>query len=143
MARKRRIRESVKRGLQKGQKLRIRVATPSACYSQRDSFESSEGVRLPRDGLTSGEIRGTSGEVRGTSGKFGKLPGTCIALQIHSERSSGEVAEKLPGISGKSRELPQARGSLTPSRRLAKIVSITGPETSKLTKVVNNSCTLS
>ena len=68
---------------------------------------------------------GTSGEVWG---KFGKLPGNLwIAVKFHSERTSGEVTEKLPGKSGelpgKSGDFPEPRGSLTPSQRLAKFVS--------------------
>ena len=61
-------------------------------------------------------------------GKSGKLPGNpWIAVKFHSERTSGEVAEKLPGkfgeLPGKSGDFPEARGSLTPSQRLAKFVS--------------------
>ena len=52
-------------------------------------------------------------------GKFGKLPGNLrIAGRFHSERTSGEVAGKLPGKLGelpeKSGDFPEARGSLTP-----------------------------
>ena len=70
-----------------------------------------------RKGLTSGEVRGTS-----------ELPGgPWIAVKSHSEGTSGEVAEKLPGKFGelprKSGDFPEARGSLTPSQRLAKFVS--------------------
>ena len=69
---------------------------------------------LQRKGLTSGEVRGTSREV---PGKLGKLAGNLwIAVKFHSERSSGEVAGELPGKSG---DFPEARGSLTPSQRLA------------------------
>ena len=43
----------------------------------------------------SGKLPGKSGEL---PGKFGKLPGNpWIAVKFHSERTSGEVAEKLPG----------------------------------------------
>ena len=74
-----------------------------------------------RKGLTSGEV----GEL---PGKFGELPGNLwIAVKFHSERTSGEVAEKLPGkrgeLPGKSGDFPEAQGSLTPSQRLAKFVS--------------------
>ena len=74
---------------------------------------------FPEKGLTSGEVWETSGEVRATSGKSGKLPGNpCIAVNFPTERSSGEVAEKLPGKFGelpeKSGDSPEARGSLTP-----------------------------
>ena len=48
-------------------------------------------------------------------------------VEFHSERTSGEVAEKLPGKSGelpgKSGDFPEAQGSLTPSQQLAKFVS--------------------
>ena len=72
-----------------------------------------------------GNFRGKSGEL---PGKSGKLPGNpWIAAKFHSERTSGEVAEKLPGkfgeLLGKSAEFPEARGSLTPSQRLAKFFS--------------------
>ena len=71
---------------------------------------------------------GTSGEVWGSLGKFGELPGNLwIAGKFRKERTSGEVAEKLPGkfgeLPGKSGDFPEARGSLTPSQRLAKFVS--------------------
>ena len=50
-----------------------------------------------------------------------------FAVKFHSERTSGEVVEKLPGkfgeLLGKSGDFPEARGSLTPSQRLAKFVS--------------------
>ena len=73
----------------------------------------------------SGKLPGKSGEV---PGKSGELPGNpWIAGKFHSERTSGEVAEKLPGrfggLPGKSGDFPEARGSLTPSQRLAKFVS--------------------
>ena len=98
----------------------------------RESFcESGEGVShcqgFPEKGLTSGvrELSGRSGEL---SGKSGKLPGNpWIPVKFHSEGTSGEVAEKLPGkfgeLPGKSGDFPEARGSLTPSQRLAKLVS--------------------
>ena len=67
------------------------------------------------------EVPGTSGEVWETSGE------PWIAVKLHSERTSGEVAEKLPGkfgeLPGKSGDFPEARGILTPSQRLAKFVS--------------------
>ena len=61
-------------------------------------------------------------------GKSGQLPGNpWVAVKFHSERTSEEVAEKLPGkfgqLPGKSGDVPEARGSLTPSQRLAKLVS--------------------
>ena len=95
-------------------------------------FASQERVSgFPEKGLTSGEAWETSGEVRGTSGETsGELPGKpWIAVKFHSERTSGEVAEKLPGkfgeLPGKSRGTSgEARGSLTPSQRLAKVVPV-------------------
>ena len=79
-------------------------------------------------GLTSGEVRELPGKFGELPGRFGKLPGNLwIPVKFHSERTSGEVAEKLPGKSGelpgKSGDFPEARGSLTPSQRLAKFVS--------------------
>ena len=88
-----------------------------------------------KKGLTSGEVRelpGKSGKLPGKSGKLpgksGKLPGNLwTAIQFHSERTSGEVAENFRGSSGKlpgkSGDFPEARGSPTPSQRLAKFVS--------------------
>ena len=96
----------------------------------RESFcESGEGARLPRERA---DLRGSPGNFRGSSGNFrgksGKLPGNpWIAVKFHSKRTSREVAEKLPGkfceLPGKSGDFPEARGSLTPSQRLAKFVS--------------------
>ena len=89
-------------------------------HSEKVSASREKLSGFPETGLTSGEVRETSGEVRATSGKSGKLPGNpWIAVKFHSERTSGEVAEKLPGSSG---DFPEARGSLTPSQRLAKFV---------------------
>ena len=57
---------------------------------------------------------------------FVMTPFPWIALKIHSERSSGELA-KLPGKWGgefwEVQGLPEARGSLTPSQCHAEIVS--------------------
>ena len=64
---------------------------------------------FPEKGATSGEARETSGEVQETSGEVWKLPGNpWIAFNFHSERTSGEVAEKLPGKFG---QLPGSPGS--------------------------------
>ena len=77
------------------------------------------------------DLRGSPGNFPGKSrelpGKSGKLPGNLwIAVKFHSERTSGEAAEKLPEkfgeLPGKSGDFPEARGSLTPSQRLAKFV---------------------
>ena len=76
-------------------------------------FASQERVSgFPEKGLTSGEVRETSGEL---PGKSGKLPGNSwIAVKFHSEKTSGEVAEKLPGkfeeLPGKSGGLPRSSG---------------------------------
>ena len=83
---------------------------------------------FPEKGLTSGEVGETSGKSGELPGRSGKLPGNLwIAVKFHSERTSGEVAEKLPGkfgeLPGKSGDFPEARGSLTPSQRLSKSVS--------------------
>ena len=76
-----------------------------------------------RKGLTSGELPGKSGEL---PGNLWILPGKhWIAVLFHGERTSGEVAKKLPGKSG---DFPEVRGSLTPSQRLEKFVS----------KIINN-----
>ena len=100
-------------------------------FSQKTETAGASQERVsgfPEKGADLRGSPGTSGEVWGTSGRFGKLPGSLwIAVKFHSERTSGEVAEKLPGkfgeLPGKSGDFPEARGSLTPSQRLAKIVS--------------------
>ena len=62
-------------------------------------------VGLPKE---RGGPLGKSGEL---PGKSGKLPGNLwIAAKFHSERTSGEVAGELLG---KSRDMPEAGGSLT------------------------------
>ena len=90
----------------------------------RRGCQASQKKDRPRAGKS-----GKSGEL---PGKSGKLPGNpWIAVKFDSERTSGEVAEKLPGkfgeLPGKSRDFPEARGSLTPSQRLAKCVSKVDP----------------
>ena len=60
---------------------------------------------------------GKSGELLGKSGKL--LGNLWIAVKF-TERTSGEVASGLPGKSG---DVPEAWGSLTPSQRLTKFVS--------------------
>ena len=87
---------------------------------ERVSGFPEKGADLRGSPGTSGEVWGTSGEVWETSGE------PLVAGMFHSERTSGEVAEKLPGkfgeLLGKSGDFPEARGSLTPSQRLAKFV---------------------
>ena len=78
--------------------------------------------------MTSGEVPELPGKSGKLPGKSGKLPGNLwIAVKFHSEGTSGEVAEKLPGkfgeLPGKSGDFREARGGLTPSQRLAKVVS--------------------
>ena len=95
---------------------------------ERVSGFPEKGADLRGSPGTSGEVWGTSGKVGELPGKFGELPGKLwIAVKFHTERTSGEVAEKLPGkfgeLPGKSGDFPDARGSLTPSQRLAKFVS--------------------
>ena len=101
---------------------------------------------FPEKGLTSREVSGKFGE---PPGKSGKLPGEpWIAVKLHSERTSGEVAEKFPGklgeLPGKSGDFPEARGSLTPSQRLAKSVSKNqAQKETKWRKHMTKLCTLS
>ena len=72
-------------------------------YVSGKVFASQERVSgFPEKGLN---LRGSPGNFRGSPGelpgKFGKLPGNpWIAVKFHSERTSGEVAEKLPGKFG-------------------------------------------
>ena len=62
---------------------------------------------FPEKWLTSGEVRELPGKSGKLPGKSGKLPGNLwIAIQFHSERTSGEVAENLRGGSGNFRGSP-------------------------------------
>ena len=99
-------------------------------YQRKFSWVRRGCQASQRKGLTSGEVGDLPGKFGELPGKFGKLPGNLwIAVKFRSERTSGEVAEKLPGkfgeLPGKSGDFPEARGSLTPSQRLAKFVSKT------------------
>ena len=81
------------------------VFFPSSDFRE-SSCEYGEGVRLPRD--LGADFLGTSAELPG------KLSGSLwIAVKSHSERTSGEVAGKLPGkfreLPGKSGDFPEAR----------------------------------
>ena len=74
---------------------------------------------------TEADLQGSAGNFWGSLGNFrGNL---WIAVTFHSERTSGEVAKKplrkFGELPGKSGDFPEARGSLTPSQRLAKFVS--------------------
>ena len=64
-----------------------------------------------------GNFRGSLGNFRGSSGLL--LSSTVKELPGKSPKTSGEVR----GTSGNSGDFPEARGNLTPSRRLAKFVS--------------------
>ena len=64
---------------------------------------------FPEKGADLRESPGTSGEL---PEKSGELPGNpCITVRFHSERTSGEAAEKLPGrfgeLPGKSGDFPE------------------------------------
>ena len=79
---------------------------------RESSCESGEGVRLPRERA---DLRGSLGNFRGTPENFrgclGKLPGNLwIAVNFHTERTSGEVTGELPGkVRGTSEDFPEAR----------------------------------
>ena len=76
---------------------------------------------FPEKGADLGEVWELPGKFGELPGKSGKLSGNLwIAVKFHSERTSGEVAEKLPGTSG---EVRGSSGEPTPSQRLAKFVS--------------------
>ena len=64
---------------------------------QRVSGFPEKGADLQGSPGASGEAWGTSGEVWETSGE------PLVVGRFHSERTSGEVAEKLPGSSGNFR----------------------------------------
>ena len=68
-------------------------------------FVSQERVSgFPEKGADLRGSPGTCGQVRGTSGEVcGNFQNLWIAVKFHSERTSGEVAEKLPGSSGNFR----------------------------------------
>ena len=99
----------------------VRNSEKVSVSQERVSGFPEKGADLRGSPGTSGEVQGTSGEVWETSGEL------LVAGRFHSERTSGEVAEKLPGkfgeLPGKSGDFPEARGSLTLSLRLAKFVS--------------------
>ena len=62
--------------------------------------------------MTSGEVPELPGKFGELPGKFGKLPGNLwIVVKVHSERTSGEVAEnfgEVRGTSGEVRGLPRS-----------------------------------
>ena len=70
-----------------------------------------------RRGLTSGKVRGTSGQIWETSVE---PLDCCWVPQRENFRGS---RRKFGELQGKSGNFPEARGSLTPSQRLIKIVS--------------------
>ena len=70
---------------------------------------------FPEKGADLREVRELSEKFGELPGKFGKLPGNLwIAVKFHSERTSGEVTEKLPGkfgeLPGKSGAFPGSSG---------------------------------
>ena len=96
----------------------------------RESFVSQERVSgFPEKGAdlrgSPGNFRGSLGNFRGSLGNFRGTSGLLLSSTVW--RTSGEAAEKLPGkfgeLPGKSGDFPEARGSLTPPQRLAKVVS--------------------
>ena len=101
----------------------------NGALSQRKFLRVRRGCQASqRQGWPPGESRKLPGKSGELPGKSGELPGNpWIAVKFHSERTFGEVAEKLPGkfgeLPGKSGDFPEARGSLTPSQRLAKFIS--------------------
>ena len=79
------------------------------------------GAGLRGSPETSGEVQKLPAKSGELPGKSGKLPGNpWIAVNFQSERTSVEVAEKLPGkfgeLPGTFGDFPEARGSLTPSQ---------------------------
>ena len=110
----------------------VLLAFPGACNaaSHPHTLSSEKSTKFRESFCESGgcqasQKKGKSGELPGKSGKL--LGNPWIAVKFHSERTSGEVAEKLPGkfgeLPGKSGDFREARGSLTPSQRLAELVS--------------------
>ena len=93
--------------------------TQKRVFVRESFYESEEGVRLPRERLTSGEVRGTSGEVRGTSGEVWESSGEpldCYSVpQWENFRGSRRKLPgkfgKLPGMSG---DFPESRSSGEP-----------------------------
>ena len=89
----------------------------------RESFcESGEGVRPPRErGWPPGKsrnFRGSLGNFRGSSGNFRGTLGFLLSSTVR------ELPGKSPkNFRGSFGDFPEARGSLTPSQRLAKFVS--------------------
>ena len=94
----------------------VPVAVRRTCLS---CYSEEVFLRVRRGCQASQRKRPTSGEVTG------KLPGNLWnATKVHTGRTSGEVAREVPAeLPGKSGAFTEARGSLTPSQRLAKFVS--------------------
>ena len=77
------------------------VRRAAQCTFRRLTHAHHGQQGFQRQGLTSREVRATSGEVWGTFGQVWETPGNPrIALKIHIERSSGDVAEELLGKFG-------------------------------------------
>ena len=85
---------------------------------ERVSGFPEKGADLRGSPGTSGEVWGTSGEVWETSGE----PLDCC-LVPQGENFRGSRRKTSGEVPGKSGDFPEARGSLSPSQRLAKFVS--------------------
>ena len=100
--------------------------------SEYKSCESGEGVRLARETgwapAESRNLRGSPGNFQGSLGNFWGTSALLLSSTVRgSQGISREVAREFPGrfgeLPGKFRDFPEARGSLTPSPRLAKCVT--------------------
>ena len=96
----------------------------------RESFcESGEGVRLPRERAdlrgSPGDFRGSLGNFRGSLGNFRGTPGLLLSSTVREPpgKSPKNFRGKFGELPGKPGNFPEARGSLTPSQRLAKFIS--------------------
>ena len=88
--------------------------------------ESGEGARLPRErGGSPGNFRGSPGNFRGRLGNFQGTSGLLLSSTVRE--LPGKSPKNFQGSSGNFQgspgNFPEARGSLTPSQRLAKFVS--------------------
>ena len=72
-----------------------------------------------------GNFRGSLGNFRGSPGNFRGTPGLLLSSTVREPpgKSPKNFRGKFGELPGKSGDFPEARGSLTPSQRLAKFVS--------------------
>ena len=72
-----------------------------------------------------GNFRGSPGNFWGSPGNFRGTSGLLLSSTVRERpgKSPGKLPGKLGELPGKSRDFPEAWGSLTPSQRLAKFVS--------------------